>query len=195
MEWVTLRRAAEHTHIPVSTIRNWARKEKIPTRLANEPVGLRRMVGLGEVVTRARQLGRLPTTNGEGAGSVAQPSSAEAVMASPQASVTEADTVGEGHAQVPEGHMLVPLDAWEKMLMQLGNLHAAGQELAEARERAAKAETEAQFLRERVADLRQSRDQLLAGAGTTPGTVPRQAATPQPHSWYRWLISRLRDGR
>lgn len=50
--------------------------------------------------------------------------------------------------------MLVPLDAWNKMVMQLGNLHEAGQQLAEARERAAKAETEARFLKERLAELR-----------------------------------------
>lgn len=50
--------------------------------------------------------------------------------------------------------MLVPLDAWNKMLNQLGNLHEAGQQLAEARERAGKAETEARFLRERLAELR-----------------------------------------
>lgn len=57
----------------------------------------------------------------------------------------------------PPGTMLVPVDAWNKMLMQLGNLHEAGRELAEARERAAKAETEASFLRERLKDLRERR--------------------------------------
>ncbi len=50
--------------------------------------------------------------------------------------------------------MIVPIDAWNKMLSQLGNLHEAGQQLAEARERAAKAETEAVFLRERLSELR-----------------------------------------
>ncbi|HEX2403235.1 MAG TPA: hypothetical protein VHM29_00925, partial [Acidimicrobiia bacterium] len=54
----------------------------------------------------------------------------------------------------PPGTMLVPIDAWDKMLLQLGNLHQAGQQLAEARERAARAETEAEFLRERLAELR-----------------------------------------
>lgn len=57
--------------------------------------------------------------------------------------------------EVPEGTMLVPLDAWNKMLNQLGNLHEAGQQLADARERAAKAETEVVFLRERLAELRE----------------------------------------
>lgn len=55
----------------------------------------------------------------------------------------------------PTGTMLVPVDAWNKMLLQLGNLHQAGRELAEARERAAKAETEATFLRERLKELRE----------------------------------------
>jgi len=50
--------------------------------------------------------------------------------------------------------MIVPIDAFNKMLSQLGNLHEAGQQLAEARERAAKAETEATFLRQRLAELR-----------------------------------------
>ncbi len=61
-----------------------------------------------------------------------------------------------GDVPLPEGHLLVPLDAWEKMLLQLGNLYQAGRDLAEARERAAKAETEAAFLRERLADIRTS---------------------------------------
>lgn len=50
--------------------------------------------------------------------------------------------------------VLVPLDQWTRVLNQLGNLHEAGQQLAEARERAAKAETEAVFLRERLKELR-----------------------------------------
>ena len=54
----------------------------------------------------------------------------------------------------PPDTMIVPLDAWNTMLNQLGNLHEAGQQLAEARERAAKAETEATFLRERLAEMR-----------------------------------------
>jgi len=53
----------------------------------------------------------------------------------------------------PPGTLLVPLDSWQRMLDQLGNLHEAGQQLAEASARAAKAEVEAEFLRERVAEL------------------------------------------
>ena len=54
--------------------------------------------------------------------------------------------------------MIVPIEAWDKMLIQLGNLHEAGQQLAEARERAARAETEATFLRERLAEIRAARE-------------------------------------
>ena len=37
-----------------------------------------------------------------------------------------------------EDSLLVPLDAWNTVLNQLGNLHEASQQMAEARERAAK---------------------------------------------------------
>ena len=50
-------------------------------------------------------------------------------------------------------------------------------QLAEARERAAKAETEATFLRERVADLRAERDELRTAAAPPP---PAPAAPPEP---------------
>ena len=46
--------------------------------------------------------------------------------------------------------LLVPLDAWNTVLNQLGNLHESSQLMAEARERAAKAEAEADFLREKL---------------------------------------------
>lgn len=68
--------------------------------------------------------------------------------------------------------MLVPIDAWDKMLMQLGNLHQAGQELAEARERAAKAETEVRFLKERLAEKR---------AGEAPGAGQPEPKEEPPH--------------
>jgi len=74
------------------------------------------------------------------------------------------DTRHEAPSVTPEGRppepgtMIVPVDAWNKMLNQLGNLHEAGQQLAEARERAAKAETEALFLRERLAEMRNTSD-------------------------------------
>ena len=38
--------------------------------------------------------------------------------------------------------VLVPIDQWNRLLGQLGNIHEAGQQLAEARERMGRAETE-----------------------------------------------------
>lgn len=61
---------------------------------------------------------------------------------------------GDVRAEASGSGVLVPLDQWTRVLNQLGNLHEAGQQIAEARERAAKAETEAAFLRERLRELR-----------------------------------------
>ena len=63
--------------------------------------------------------------------------------------------------EIPEeGSLLVPLDAWNTVLNQLGNLHEASQQMAEARERAAKAEAEADFLREKLKNTRQQLDEV-----------------------------------
>ena len=59
-----------------------------------------------------------------------------------------------------ESSLLVPLDAWNTVLNQLGNLHEASQQMAEARERAAKAEAEADFLREKLKNTRQQLDEV-----------------------------------
>ena len=56
--------------------------------------------------------------------------------------------------------LLVPLDAWNTVLNQLGNLHESSQLMAEARERAAKAEAEADFLREKLKNTRQQLDEV-----------------------------------
>jgi len=65
------------------------------------------------------------------------------------------------NVEIPEeGSLLVPLDAWNTVLNQLGNLHEASQQMAEARERAAKAELEADFLREKLKNTRQQLDEV-----------------------------------
>ena len=63
-------------------------------------------------------------------------------------------------AESQEDSLLVPLDAWNTVLNQLGNLHEASQQMAEARERAAKAEAEAEFLREKLKNTREQLDQV-----------------------------------
>ena len=54
-----------------------------------------------------------------------------------------------------EENMLVPISAWKKVLDQLGNLHEADKLMAEARERAAKAVAESEFLREKLKNTRE----------------------------------------
>lgn len=90
----------------------------------------------------------------------------------------------------PDG-VLVPLDTWTRVMEQLGNLHEAGQELAEARERAARAETEAEFLREQLRELK-ARQRRPAKPKPPPATAaepvasaadaPRPAQSPLPAS-------------
>lgn len=64
-----------------------------------------------------------------------------------------------------EGDTLpVPIDAWNRMLAQLGNLHEAGQQVASARERAAVAETKVDFLKQQLASRRRARDPGLFGS-------------------------------
>lgn len=69
--------------------------------------------------------------------------------------------------------VLVPMDQWNRLLGQLGNIHEAGQQLADARERMARAETENTFLKERIRDLREKLD-------STPETEPEPPATETP---------------
>jgi signal transduction protein with GAF and PtsI domain len=86
--------------------------------------------------------------------------------------------------------VLVPVDEWSRILRQLGNLHDAGQQLAEARERAAKAETESTFLRERLRDVRDEAQRLQAHIDATP--EPEPEPLPGFGEWFvrRWLERR-----
>jgi hypothetical protein len=168
-DWLTLRRASDVTGVPVSTLRNWARKGKVPTTLDDTPSGPRRMVSLRGVEERARRLGHE-------VGEVDKARREPAPPAKPDA------PAGSDQVSPPPGTMLVPIDAWDKMLLQLGNLHQAGQQLAEARERAARAETEAAFLRERLAELREPRPGAAEGAvpHAPTGDVPTEPGEPEP---------------
>ena len=68
----------------------------------------------------------------------------------------------DGHSEElqasDKNNLIVPLEAWQTVLNQLGNLHEANQLMAEARERAAKAEAEAEFLREKLKNTREQLD-------------------------------------
>jgi len=143
--WVTLREASDATGIPVGTLGSWARRGTVESYLEGNGGRKLRIVDLNDVRGRARELGRpvAPVP-------VRRVAESEAPSAAEQRSAASPPPGGGD-----ENMMIVPLDAWNKMLNQLGNLHEAGQQLAEARERAAKAETEVVFLRDRLSELRE----------------------------------------
>ncbi len=146
--WRTLRDAHEATGIPVDTLRKWARRGVVPTYLDARTEQTHRMVRLDAVIDHATEQGRVL------APAAAPEDSEDRDAVIDLREEPDTPTVSRDGVDAPPGTMIVPIAAWDKMLMQLGNLHEAGQQLAEARERAAKAETEATFLRERLAELR-----------------------------------------
>lgn len=91
--------------------------------------------------------------------------------------------------------VLVPLDQWTRLLNQLGNLHEAGQQLAEARERAAKAETEAYFLRERVKEMRVRLEEAERIAAPPPPPTPAAAPIEEAPPFWTWAAQRLVERR
>jgi uncharacterized coiled-coil protein SlyX len=68
------------------------------------------------------------------------------------------DDLDDNYEDSKDNNLIVPLEAWQTVLNQLGNLHEANQLMAEARERAAKAEAEAEFLREKLKNTREQLD-------------------------------------
>jgi hypothetical protein len=170
-DWLTLREASEATGVPTSTIRKWARHENIPSFLDETDEGALRMVSMTGIQEWANEIGRkLETTKRP-----ATPRRRER-MAEEIDLTTEEDD--DRLSEVPEGSMLVPLDAWNRMLNQLGNLHEAGQQLAEARERAAKAETETLFLRERLREMRGELQQMSEKSEDQPTDTADEPSTP-----------------
>ena len=176
--WVTLREASRETGIPVETLRKWARRATVPTYLAPTNRGTTlRMVDLDGVERRAAELGRVVTT--------------ETATSASHTSATDATPSAQTEETLP-GTMIVPIDAWNKMLNQLGNLHEAGQQLAEARERAVKAETEARFLRDRLSELRSDRAVVPPSPPADEPSPPEEAAVPPEKVW-QFFVRRFRD--
>jgi DNA-binding transcriptional MerR regulator len=157
-DWLTLQEASEATGVPAATIRKWARHQNVPTFLEQTEEGYLRYVSMTGIRHWAGEIGREIETR-------------EVDLAEEEAA--------DDSPPPPEGSMLVPLDAWNRLLNQLGNLHEAGQQLAEARERAAKAETEARFLRERMAELREELEQARTSSSSTV-RAPVEPVEPKP---------------
>lgn len=104
------------------------------------------------------------------------------------------------HDTAPEGAMLVPLDTWTRILEQIGNVHEAGQQLADARERAARAETENEFLRAQIADLKERTRKRAAPKPGAPVATDPSPATPssaavETRTRRRVRLARERAGR
>ncbi|HSG79726.1 MAG TPA: hypothetical protein VLD62_09110, partial [Acidimicrobiia bacterium] len=151
---ITLRDAAARYGISVGTLRSWAKGGRIDA--VKDDRG-RWMADPASVAAETAQ--RAPTP----------PVTRAAGPAPATTGPTEDGTA-----------MLVPRDAWDRLIDQLGNLHEAGLMLAEARERAVKAETEATFLRERLADMRTERDRLRDETAAAPPQTARGAPSTQP---------------
>lgn len=181
-DWLTIREASEAIGVPTSTIRKWARHDNIPSQLEETEEGHVRIVSMEGIRRWTDEIGRDIDK------------SAVATKDGSEVDLT-LEEVAAGTPAIPEGSMLVPLDAWNKMLNQLGNLHEAGQQLAEARERAAKAETEARFLRERLRELREDREHQ--GEPATPSQPEPPAVEPSRSatSWIRRMYSDWRRNR
>ena len=173
--WVTLREAEEATGIPTNTLRKWVRRADLPSYLEADGDLALRMVDLDAVIARAHELGRSIDP-------VVLPSEETGESAE-----TQEPTPSE---ESPPGTMIVPIDAWNKMLNQLGNLHEAGQQLAEARERAAKAETESKFLREQLADGRNQASEVQPDEPEPDIPEPEETTT-----YWRYLTTGWRDRR
>ena len=172
--WVTLREAESVTSVPVNTLRKWSRKGDVPSYLESDGDVALRMVDLDAVVDRAEDLGRTVEPH-------VTPSEPEESRSHMPAEHEPAASAAPPQEPASEGTMIVPIDAWNKMLNQLGNLHEAGQQLAEARERAAKAETEATFLRERLAEIRASEKVATSSSVPKARVVPLTAMTDVQH--------------
>ena len=160
---ITLREAEHRFGVRVSTLRAWSRRGSIDAVRAKGPHGEQWMVTPESV---AHHLSRRSPRKAD---------------APPSRSAGPTD---DGSS------MLVPRDAWDKLMDQLGNLHEAGLQLASARERAAKAETEATFLRERLAEMRTERDESRSRDVAEP--PPSAPAGDHRTLSTRWWI-RLKD--
>ena len=217
IDWMTLRQAHNETSIPISTLRKWAKKGKVRARLVRTEGRELRLVAMGDVVGRARALERaIQPVPAEAVVDRRHPAEAmvEAAPAPPAAAApadgfiapvakvesasraaapsAQAPAAADAHT-APEGSILVPLDAWDRLLGQLGNLHEAGQQLAEARERAAKAETEAEFLKERLREMRKrvEESELALELQSADSRLPQAPETAEPVLHITWR--RFRD--
>ncbi len=204
INWVTLREAHKKTSIPISTLRKWAKKGKVRGRLTRSEGKDLRLLALSDVLARAAQLGRsVQPIEPETVVDLRQSETPTVDLASDTETEPTADPGPDESEAAPadtggrDGSILVPLDAWDRMMGQLGNLHEAGQQLADARERAARAETELEFLKERLRELRKRAEEAELAVDLTQkqSALPLVSVVgerPLQARWRQWRDTWLR---
>ena len=94
---------------------------------------------------------------------------------------------------------MVPIDTWTRILEQVGNVHESGQQLADAKERAARAETENEFLKEQLRDLKSQkktpRRPAAPAAAPEPAPIGEMPSTPRAQAVERLTRARKRASR
>lgn len=105
-------------------------------------------------------------------------------------------------ATAEPSQVMVPIDTWTRILEQVGNVHESGQQLADAKERAARAETENEFLKEQLRDLKsQKKAPRRPAAPVTPAAAPEPApidempSTPRARAVERLTRARKQASR
>ena len=142
-EWVPVRSAAEEAGISVSTLRNWYRKGLIESRTSNGSNGGHRMVRRTEVLERAHA-GKAATTADEAAVSIDPESSTEAAH-DPTTSKVPAEQVSTAPS--------------EERLASRTSVPELARELADAGERAGRAEARLEFVTAQLNELRAQNDE------------------------------------
>ena len=138
-DWVTLREAAREAGVSVSTLRNWYRKGLIESRAAEGSNGPQKMVRRLEVLERANKGGSRPRGAGD----------------PPPEQVPGPGPNGAAPRRAPgRGDLVAVTRALPELI----------RELADARERAGRAEAKAEFLAEQIAELRARPDDGAARA-------------------------------
>ncbi len=137
-------------------------------------MGLRELAGDMARNTSGLWRGIADAVDPDGRRPSSRPSSAPPTSPSGVADSGPADAIGDH-----DGMMIVPLDTWTRILEQVGNVHEAGQQLADARERAARAETENRFLHEQLRELKAQRRTVRRSASSSdPATGPGRTTDP-----------------
>jgi len=137
-------------------------------------MGLRELAGDMARNTSGLWRGIADAVDPDGRRPSSRPSSAPPTSLGGVADSGPADGIGEH-----DGKMIVPLDTWTRILEQVGNVHEAGQQLADARERAARAETENRFLHEQLRELKAQRRPVRRSASSSdPATGPGRTTAP-----------------